>query len=47
MPDEKCSVCTRPIRTMVFKDTGVCSDLCRKKRDGDDPLVQPVKARKS
>lgn len=33
----KCSVCHTKIETMCFRGTGVCSEKCRKKRDGDVP----------
>lgn len=46
MQYEKCDVCTRDIRVMAFMGTGVCCDLCRKKRDGDDKPIQPVRVRK-
>lgn len=32
---ERCSVCRKVIRTMCFKRTGVCCNLCLKARDGD------------
>jgi len=34
-----CSVCGKPIIVSIFKGTGVCSIICRKKRDGDPPKV--------
>lgn len=30
-----CEVCAKKIRTMAFKGTGVCCDLCRKTRGGE------------
>lgn len=30
-----CEVDQKPILTMAFKGTGVCSDLCRKVRGGE------------
>jgi hypothetical protein len=37
MATENCTVCTKKIRIMTFKGTGVCSENCRKIRDGEDP----------
>lgn len=31
----KCSVCKKPVLVQIMKDSGVCSEGCRKKRDGD------------
>lgn len=31
----KCQICGEDIHTMAFMGTGVCSMLCKKKRDGD------------
>lgn len=31
----ECSECGRSIAVMAFKGTGVCSEDCRKKRDGE------------
>ena len=31
---EQCKVCNDPIQVMCFKGTGVCSELCRKAREG-------------
>jgi hypothetical protein len=40
---EFCESCFDPILTMAFRGTGVCSDDCRKKRDGDDQAhLHPV-----
>lgn len=33
---ERCIVCNKKIKTMTWIGTGVCSDKCRKVRDGDD-----------
>ncbi len=33
--DDDCTQCGQPILVMAFKGTGVCSELCRKKRDND------------
>lgn len=30
-----CCICLKPIKVMVFKNTGVCSELHRKDRDND------------
>lgn len=38
---ETCTNCGAVIRTMAFKGTGVCGDICRKARDGDDPSPAP------
>lgn len=32
---KRCEVCDKKIKTMIFRGSGVCSDDCRKKRDGD------------
>jgi hypothetical protein len=32
---EICIMCGARIKTMCFKNTGVCCELCRKDRDGD------------
>ena len=32
---EVCTNCGNKIRTLIFQGTGVCSDDCRKDRDGD------------
>ncbi len=31
-----CTVCGGPILVTIFRGSGVCSEICRKKRDGDD-----------
>lgn len=31
-----CTECSCLIQTMAFKGTGVCSELCRKRRDGEN-----------
>ncbi len=35
-----CSECGNPIKVQIMKDAGVCSEGCRKKRDGD---TEPVR----
>ena len=30
-----CILCLKPIKTIAFKGTGVCSENCRKDRDND------------
>jgi hypothetical protein len=35
MADEKCCECGKSVQTMAFKTTGVCSENCRKLRDGE------------
>jgi hypothetical protein len=30
---QRCEVCNKKIRTMVFKNTGVCSGICEKRRN--------------
>lgn len=38
-----CKMCGNPIKVMAFKGTGVCCELCRKKRDNDfKPGEQPL-----
>lgn len=32
---EKCKICPNLIMSMAFRGTGVCSENCRKKRDGE------------
>jgi hypothetical protein len=32
---EVCGVCGGEVRTMCFRATGVCGELCRKARDGE------------
>lgn len=32
---ETCGVCGSEPQVMAFKGSGVCSELCRKQRDGD------------
>jgi hypothetical protein len=32
---DPCSIDGRPIQVMSFKQTGVCSEICRKVRDGE------------
>ena len=31
-----CIICGSKIEVMIFKNTGVCCELCRKKRDGEE-----------
>lgn len=35
MPSLNCRYCQKPIRVMVFRENGWCSDLCRKKDLGE------------
>ncbi len=37
-----CSNCGKKIRTLIFQGTGVCSDDCRKDRDGDHEPAQGI-----
>jgi hypothetical protein len=37
MKSELCEVCGEAVQTMCFRGTGVCRELCRKKRDGEEP----------
>lgn len=30
-----CSICSKEIKTQIYKGTGVCSENCRKERDND------------
>lgn len=30
-----CIICLKPITIQIMKNTGVCSEFCRKERDGD------------
>jgi hypothetical protein len=40
---DECSICGVKIETAAFKGTGVCCDLHRKERDGDDQAhLKPV-----
>jgi len=32
---EHCSECGREVKTMTFKGTGVCGEICRKLNDGE------------
>lgn len=32
---EVCSECGKKIKVQIFKNSGVCSELCRKDRDND------------
>jgi hypothetical protein len=34
---ETCTQCGNDIRVQIMRGTGVCSDDCRKERDGDTP----------
>lgn len=33
---ETCVICSKVIETMCYKQTGICSDNCRKLRDSED-----------
>lgn len=35
MNGENCEVCGRAIRMSIFKNTGVCCELCRKLHSGE------------
>lgn len=35
-PAGRCEVCSEPIKVMAFKNTGVCSEICRKVRDKEE-----------
>lgn len=35
MKKERCSICKKKIKIMIYKSTGVCSENCRKERDND------------
>lgn len=37
---ELCIMCGMKIKTLIFQGTGVCSDDCRKDRDGDHEPAQ-------
>jgi len=37
-----CIMCGRKIKTLIFQGTGVCSDDCRKDRDGDHEPAQGI-----
>lgn len=37
---EFCEVCSNVVRVMSYKGTGVCSETCRKKRDGEPSATQ-------
>lgn len=37
---QKCEMCNRKIEIAIFKNTGVCCELCRKLRDGEE-VVDP------
>lgn len=32
---EKCSECGDPVTMQIMKNTGICSEICRKHRDGE------------
>lgn len=35
MAAETCSECGKEVKVQIFKNTGVCSENCRKDRDND------------
>lgn len=37
-----CRVCGKEPQVMAFRGTGVCSELCRKERDGDQRPFRPT-----
>jgi hypothetical protein len=39
---ELCTMCGAKIKTLIFKGTGVCSEDCRKDRDGDHEPAQGI-----
>jgi hypothetical protein len=32
---EECTICTKPVQVQIMKGTGICSEKCRKIRDGE------------
>lgn len=38
--NEFCSECNKKIDVMCFRGTGVCSELCRKARDGERDQIR-------
>lgn len=36
---QRCEVCKKKIKVMCFRNTGVCSENCRKVRDGEGKHV--------
>lgn len=35
MAEETCAICGNKIEIQIMKNSGVCSELCRKVRDGE------------
>lgn len=33
--EEICIQCAKPVKVQIMKGTGICSELCRKERDGE------------
>lgn len=42
---EMCFICSRPVKVMCMKNTGVCSELCRKARDREPNRPQAISNR--
>lgn len=43
MAEETCEICDKKIEVQIMKNTGVCSELCRKARDDEflPPEIDP------
>lgn len=37
---EKCTICGKKIRVMIFRGSGVCGETCRKKRAKEENVVR-------
>ena len=44
-PNEVCCICLRKIKVQIWKNSGICSEQCRKDRDNDHEPFQPVNLR--
>lgn len=43
--NDVCCICLRKITTQIYRNSGVCSEQCRKDRDNDHAPFQPVNLR--
>ena len=39
---ENCTVCGKKIEVQIMKNSGVCGEICRKKRDGEISNEMPT-----
>lgn len=37
-----CCICGKDIKVQIFKNSGVCSELCRKDRDNDHDVARAI-----